>query len=195
MRTVGYARVSTDHQSLDAQRDALERAGCVGVFTDQLSGVREDRPGLAGLLDYVRDGDVVGRVAGPARPLAERGDPYDGDPRRCRRAVAVAARGHRLLDADRPDAGGDLRCAGRLRAGANARAGRGSAGGRPSSRPAHWPAAAAHAGPGPAGAQAPRWRRVDRGARRRVQVSRATVYRALADELGIDSQAAAPASA
>ncbi len=59
MRTVGYARVSTGHQSLDAQRDALEQAGCDKVFTDQMSGVREDRPGLAALLDQVREGDVV----------------------------------------------------------------------------------------------------------------------------------------
>src|SRR5450759_231715 len=32
---VGYARVSTDHQSLDAQRDALITAGCDPIFTDQ----------------------------------------------------------------------------------------------------------------------------------------------------------------
>lgn len=56
---VGYARVSTDHQLLDAQRDALTQAGCERIFSDQLSGVREDRPGLAALLQYVRAGDVV----------------------------------------------------------------------------------------------------------------------------------------
>ncbi len=63
MSTVGYARVSTDHQSLLAQRDALTAAGCERIFTDQLSGVREDRPGLAQLLDYVRGGDTVVVVA------------------------------------------------------------------------------------------------------------------------------------
>src|SRR5450759_1182787 len=60
---VGYARVSTDHQSLEAQRDALIAAGCDPVFTDQMSGVREDRPGLAKLLEYIRAGDTVVVVA------------------------------------------------------------------------------------------------------------------------------------
>ena len=63
MTTVGYARVSTDHQNLAAQSDALEAAGCERVFTDQLSGVRADRPGLAALLDYVRPGDTVVVIA------------------------------------------------------------------------------------------------------------------------------------
>ncbi|MFC3690447.1 recombinase family protein [Aquipuribacter hungaricus] len=58
MATVGYARVSTDHQLLDQQGDALAAAGCERVFTDQMSGVREDRPGLTALLDNVRAGDV-----------------------------------------------------------------------------------------------------------------------------------------
>lgn len=63
MAIVGYARVSTDHQSLEAQADALSTAGCERIFTDKLSGVRDDRPGLAQLLDYVRDGDTVAVVA------------------------------------------------------------------------------------------------------------------------------------
>ncbi len=63
MSIIGYARVSTDHQSLEAQRDALAAAGCERVFTDKLSGVRDDRPGLAALLDYARPGDTVVVVA------------------------------------------------------------------------------------------------------------------------------------
>lgn len=63
MSIVGYARVSTDHQSLEAQADALSAAGCGRIFTDKFSGVRDDRPGLAQLLDYVRDGDTVVVVA------------------------------------------------------------------------------------------------------------------------------------
>jgi len=60
---IGYARVSTDHQSLEAQQDALTAVGCEKLFSDQLSGVRDDRPGLAALLDYVRTGDTVAVVA------------------------------------------------------------------------------------------------------------------------------------
>jgi DNA invertase Pin-like site-specific DNA recombinase len=60
---VGYARVSTGHQSLDQQRDALTAVGCERIFTDRLSGTREDRPGLAALLDYTRAGDTVVVIA------------------------------------------------------------------------------------------------------------------------------------
>jgi DNA invertase Pin-like site-specific DNA recombinase len=60
---LGYARVSSGHQSLDQQLDALAAAG-VGpnrVYTDKLSGTstREQRPGLAALLDYARPGDAI----------------------------------------------------------------------------------------------------------------------------------------
>jgi DNA invertase Pin-like site-specific DNA recombinase len=63
MPTIGYARVSTTHQTLDQQLDALTAAGAQKVFTDVMSGTRDDRPGLAALLDYVRQDDVV--VASP----------------------------------------------------------------------------------------------------------------------------------
>ncbi len=44
---VGYARVSTDEQSLDLQRDALARVGCERLFEDRgVSGVAMRRPGL-----------------------------------------------------------------------------------------------------------------------------------------------------
>ncbi|MEE6289318.1 recombinase family protein [Georgenia sp. MJ173] len=57
--TIGYARVSTGHQSLEAQSDALTAAGCERIFSDKFSGARDDRPGLTQLLDYVRPGDTV----------------------------------------------------------------------------------------------------------------------------------------
>jgi DNA invertase Pin-like site-specific DNA recombinase len=63
MATLGYARVSTDHQSLDQQHDALTAAGCDRIFSDTISGTREDRPGLVALLDYAREGDTVVVVA------------------------------------------------------------------------------------------------------------------------------------
>jgi DNA invertase Pin-like site-specific DNA recombinase len=60
---LGYARVSTEHQSLDQQIDALTAAGVDGerVYTDKLSGAsaRVQRPGLAALLDYAREGDAI----------------------------------------------------------------------------------------------------------------------------------------
>lgn len=60
---LGYARVSTDHQSLDQQTDALTAAGVdVGrVYSDRFTGAStsEQRPGLAALLDYAREGDVI----------------------------------------------------------------------------------------------------------------------------------------
>src|SRR5258707_12179020 len=60
---LGYARVSTGHQSHDQQLDALTGAGVAPkrVYRDKLSGTstREQRPGLAALLDYVRPGDAI----------------------------------------------------------------------------------------------------------------------------------------
>ena len=57
---IGYARVSTEEQSLDLQRDALARAGCEQVFEDQgLSGVAVKRPGLDQALATIGPGDVL----------------------------------------------------------------------------------------------------------------------------------------
>jgi DNA invertase Pin-like site-specific DNA recombinase len=60
---LGYARVSTNHQSLDQQLDALNTAGVDPdrIYHDTLSGTsrREQRPGLAALLDYARPGDAI----------------------------------------------------------------------------------------------------------------------------------------
>lgn len=59
---LGYARVSTIGQDLDAQLAALDAAGVdpSRVFTDKLSGsAKTARPGLVALLDYARPGDTV----------------------------------------------------------------------------------------------------------------------------------------
>jgi hypothetical protein len=47
---IGYVRVSTVAQTLDQQRDALERAGVAKTFADTMSGARDDRPGLAAMM-------------------------------------------------------------------------------------------------------------------------------------------------
>lgn len=60
---LGYARVSTSHQSNDAQSDALLAAGVDAerLYVDSLSGAstRAERPGLSALIDYAREGDVI----------------------------------------------------------------------------------------------------------------------------------------
>ena len=56
---IGYARVSTDDQNLDLQRDALAAAGCERVFEDKASGAKADRPGLRDALAYARPGDCL----------------------------------------------------------------------------------------------------------------------------------------
>lgn len=56
---VGYARVSTQDQNLDLQKDALVRAGCEKIVEDRLSGSVTTRPGLDRLLDILRPGDTL----------------------------------------------------------------------------------------------------------------------------------------
>jgi DNA invertase Pin-like site-specific DNA recombinase len=56
---IGYARVSTSDQTLDLQKDALEKAGCTRIFTDTASGAKAERTGLDEALSYVRTGDTL----------------------------------------------------------------------------------------------------------------------------------------
>ena len=56
---IGYARVSTQDQHLELQREALVKAGCQKVFEDKVSGTRADRPGLAKALEMLREGDAL----------------------------------------------------------------------------------------------------------------------------------------
>lgn len=58
-RRFGYARVSTDDQNLDLQRDALTKAGCDRIFQEKVSGKASDRPALADCLGYLREGDTL----------------------------------------------------------------------------------------------------------------------------------------
>ncbi|WP_444994741.1 recombinase family protein [Aliikangiella sp. IMCC44359] len=58
MAVIGYARVSSDEQHLDLQIDALQKAGCDEIFTDDgISAVAKHRPGLEAALDTLNDGD------------------------------------------------------------------------------------------------------------------------------------------
>jgi DNA invertase Pin-like site-specific DNA recombinase len=56
---VGYARVSTSEQTLDLQKDALEKIGCTKIFSDVVSGAKAERKGLQEALEYVREGDTL----------------------------------------------------------------------------------------------------------------------------------------
>jgi DNA invertase Pin-like site-specific DNA recombinase len=59
MTAYGYARVSTDGQSLAAQDAQLHAAGCVKVYAEKISGARSNRPELAKVLKRLDMGDVV----------------------------------------------------------------------------------------------------------------------------------------
>jgi DNA invertase Pin-like site-specific DNA recombinase len=56
---IGYARVSTQEQTLNLQQDALTKAGCNKIFTDTASGAKAERKGLEEALNYVRKGDTL----------------------------------------------------------------------------------------------------------------------------------------
>jgi DNA invertase Pin-like site-specific DNA recombinase len=56
---IGYARISTQDQTLAPQRDALEKAGCGKIFTDRVSGTKEERKGLTEALSHLREGDTL----------------------------------------------------------------------------------------------------------------------------------------
>jgi DNA invertase Pin-like site-specific DNA recombinase len=56
---IGYARVSTQDQTLDLQTDALKQAGCEMLFTDTTSGAKSDRPGLQEAMNHLRGGDTL----------------------------------------------------------------------------------------------------------------------------------------
>lgn len=70
---IGYARVSTDDQNLDLQKDALTKIGCERILEDHLSGAKDQRPGLQKAFDYARKGDtlVVWRLDRLSRSLKD----------------------------------------------------------------------------------------------------------------------------
>lgn len=54
---IGYARVSTDDQSLDLQLDAMKRAKCRQVYEEHASGKNTIRPELEACLKSLREGE------------------------------------------------------------------------------------------------------------------------------------------
>ena len=58
---IGLARVSTDGQDAQLQRDALTETGCARIFEEKTSTRKAatDRPGLVAALDYLRSGDTL----------------------------------------------------------------------------------------------------------------------------------------
>jgi len=59
MTTIGYARVSTDGQTLQAQTEALHSANCSRIFAEKISGAHSDRPQLARALATLAPGDTL----------------------------------------------------------------------------------------------------------------------------------------
>src|SRR5262249_44529508 len=59
MAIIGYARVSTDGQSLQSQTEALHSAGCGRVYSEKLSGAYSDRPQLAKAIAALGQGDTL----------------------------------------------------------------------------------------------------------------------------------------
>ena len=56
---IGYARVSTNDQNLDMQKDALEKAGCEKIHVEKASGRSSNRPELGKVMNYLREGDTL----------------------------------------------------------------------------------------------------------------------------------------
>ena len=72
-KRVGYARVSTVGQTLEAQLDQLKAAGCSRVYREKVSGAKVDRKELGKLLKSLAAGDqvIVTRIDRMARSVFE----------------------------------------------------------------------------------------------------------------------------
>lgn len=56
---IGYARVSSNNQELEAQRGQLAAVGCQRIFSEKLSGASLRRPELQRMFDHIRSGDTL----------------------------------------------------------------------------------------------------------------------------------------
>ena len=59
---IGYARCSTQEQTLDWQLDKLTAVGCERIYQEKLTGAKMDRPELTRMLEALRKG-VIGNFA------------------------------------------------------------------------------------------------------------------------------------
>jgi DNA invertase Pin-like site-specific DNA recombinase len=73
MTIYGYARVSTDGQTLDAQQAQLKAAGCTKIFAEKESGAKTDRPALAKAIKAIGEGDtlIIARLDRLARSMRD----------------------------------------------------------------------------------------------------------------------------
>ena|SRR5437762_5722992 len=58
-RHLGYARVNTHGQTLDAKLEQLRGAGCSKIYRENVTGAHSDRRQLLKMLDTLAPGDVV----------------------------------------------------------------------------------------------------------------------------------------
>lgn len=56
---IGYARISTNEQNPNSQKDALKAAGCEKIVTEQITGASVKRPKLDKLFASIKSGDVL----------------------------------------------------------------------------------------------------------------------------------------
>jgi predicted site-specific integrase-resolvase len=104
---VGYARVSTDGQTLDAQQGALRAAGATSVFSEKVSGAKTDRAQLAKAIAALAEGDtlIVTKLDRLARSTRDLLNPRCNRQGRCKlpvigRSVGRHHHSARSVDAD-----------------------------------------------------------------------------------------------
>ncbi len=56
---IGYARVSSNTQDLELQKQALNKAGCTKIFSEAVSGKDNNRTQLLAMLEALRAGDII----------------------------------------------------------------------------------------------------------------------------------------
>ena len=170
MALLGYARVSTDGQTLDAQITELKVAGVSVIFQEKISGAAADRAQLKRAINALAPGDVLmvtrlDRLARSTRDLLN-----------TLAAVSDAGAGFKSLRdtwADTTTAHGRLyahhsRRVSRIRARTDPQPDKRRAGARKEARRSPWPKAEAHSSSTAGSTRAPGLRRHDRRNRKEL---------------------------